>query len=98
MTEPKIVLWDVETTHNLMAVFRLLNHDMLPFDNILQERYIVSAAWKELGAKKVEAVSTLDDPKRFKKDHNDDYFVVKTLHDVLSKADVIVAHNGDAYD
>ena len=97
-TGPRIVLWDIETTHNLAAVFRLLNMDMIPAENIIQERYIVCAAWKVLGEAKVHSVSVLDDPKRFKKQPADDTFVCQTLHDVLSAADVIVAHNGDAYD
>jgi hypothetical protein len=78
-----------------MAVFNLLNRDaMLPADNILQERYVISAAWKELGAAKVEAVavSGLD----AKMGH--DASVCRKLHEVLSSADAIIAHNGDQYD
>lgn len=95
---PKIILWDIETTHNLAAVFKLTQNDYINSENITQERYIVCAAWKELGKTKVSAVSTLDDPKRFQTDPHDDYHVVKTLHKVLSEADVIIAHNGDSYD
>lgn len=98
MPEPRVVLWDIETTHNLAAVFQLKQNDYIQADNIVQERYIVCAAWKTLGAKKVEAVSVLDDAARYKKNIHDDYHVVKTLHGVLSNADVIVAHNGDHYD
>lgn len=99
MKEPRIVLWDIETTHNLAAVFQLKQNDgYIPVGNIVQERYLVCAAWKVLGAKAISAVSTLDDPKLYAKDPFNDLHVVKTLHDVLSKADVIVAHNGDGYD
>lgn len=98
MVEPRIVLWDIETTHNLVAVFKLFGEDYISPDNILQERYIVCAAWKTLGAKTVSAVSTIDNPKLYAKDPHNDYHVVKTLHDVLMGADVIVAHNGDKYD
>jgi RNase_H superfamily len=95
---PRIILWDIETTHNLAAVFKLTQNDYIQSDNIVQERYIVCAAWKELGKRKIHAVSTLDDPKRFQATPHDDYHVVKTLHKVLNAADVIIAHNGDAYD
>lgn len=95
---PRIILWDIETTQNLVAVFRLTQNDYIQPDNIIQERYVVSAAWKVLGESKVHAVSTLDDPKRFAKNPHDDYHVLKVLHDILSSADVIIAHNGDAYD
>jgi len=95
---PRIVLYDIETTHNLVAVFGLLNYNMLPHENILRERYVVSASWKELGEKEVHSVSVLDDPKRYAKDPHDDRFVIEKLHQVLSEADVIVAHNGDEFD
>jgi hypothetical protein len=98
MPEPRIVLWDIETTHNLVAVFKLFGEDYISPDNIVQERYIVCAAWKVLGEKKVFAVATTDDAKRYAKNPHDDYHVVKALHDVLMTADVIVAHNGDKYD
>lgn len=95
---PRIILWDIERTHNLVTVFQLKHNDYIGAENIRQESYIPCAAWKVLGEKKVSAVSTLDDPKRFKRNPHDDYHVVKTLHEVLSSADVIIAHNGDAFD
>ncbi len=94
----KTIVWDIETTHDLVAVFRLTQNDYIQPENIVQERYIVSAAWKELGKAKVHSVSILDDPRRFKRNMHDDYHVVKKLHEVLSSADVIIAHNGDAFD
>lgn len=95
---PRIILWDIETTQNLAAVFRLANNDYINAENIWQERYVVCAAWKELGSSKVNAVSVIDDPKRYAKDPHDDYHVLATLHKVLSEADVIIAHNGDSFD
>lgn len=96
-SKPRIILWDIETSHNLMAVFNLLNRDaMLPSDNIIQERFIISAAWKELGAKTIDSVSVVDG--RLPKKLTDDGYVCRKLHEVLSGADVIVAHNGDQYD
>jgi hypothetical protein len=97
-TEPKTLLWDLETTHNIVATFRLHGEDYIPHENVLQERYIVCAAWKWLGEKTVHAVSTLDDKKRFARNPHDDRHVVETLHATLSQADVVVAHNGDKYD
>lgn len=98
MAKPRIILWDIETVMNVAATFRLLNQDPIPHRNILQERYVVSAAWKELGEKKVHAVSVLDFPDRFKNDVRDDLGVLTKLHEVMSQADVLVAHNGDQYD
>lgn len=100
MSTPRIILWDIETSHNLVAAFNLWErHGMsLPHDNIIRERYIISAAWKLLGEKHVHAVSVLDDRRRYDKSPHDDNHVVRRLHQVLSTADVIVAHHGDAYD
>ena len=98
MNEPKILIWDIETSHNVVAVFRLYGEDYINHENLLQERFVICAAWKWLGEKKTHAVSGLDDPSRFRKDPFDDKHVLEALHKVLSEADVIVAHNGDAFD
>lgn len=95
--KPKIILWDLETAHNVAAIFSLYE-ERTPHTNILQEKYIICAAYKELGAKSVKAVSVADDMDRFKADPNDDYYVVKHMHEVLSSADAIIAHYGDKYD
>lgn len=94
----KTIIWDIETGHSIAAIFSLLNKNMISHKNILQEGYMICAAYKELGSKKTHAVSVLDDPKRFAKDPNDDYHVVKHMHDVLSSADEIVHHFGDNFD
>lgn len=82
---------------NLLAKFDLRDN-WTPPTNILQERYIVSAAWMELGESEVHAVSVLDNPKLYKKDPHNDRHVVETLHRELSTADLIIAHNGDKFD
>ncbi len=86
-----------ETTHNLVAKFNL-GEEYVGHDCVVQERYIVCASWKTLGQAKVEAVSVLDSPKTYARNPHDDAYVVAKLHQVLSGADVIVAHNGDHYD
>lgn len=95
--EPKILLWDVENTHNIVATFGMWNVN-IPHKCILQEWFMLCASWKWLGDKKVGHVSLLDDPVRFKADHTDDYYVIARLHEVLSEADAIIAHNGDQFD
>lgn len=96
--EPKILIYDIETSLETVAVFGLKYNDFIDPVNILTERHVVCVCWQWLGEKKVHAVSLLDDPKRFAKDPHDDKFVCETFHDVLSEADVIVAHNGDNFD
>jgi hypothetical protein len=96
--EPRILLYDLETSLQTVAVFQLGGNDWIQPQNIIQERHILTAAWQWLGEDKVHAVSLLDDPKRYQKDPHDDYHVVKTLHEIMSQADVVVAHYGDSFD
>lgn len=97
MDRPKILLYDIETAHNLVAAFKLYE-DYAPPENIQQERYVISVAWKWLGESKTYAVSVLDCPELFEKDPHNDLYVLKTFHEVLSEADVIVGHNSDKFD
>lgn len=97
MADPKVLIYDIETTHNIAAIFRLFE-DYTSHENILRERYVVSIAWKWLNAKKVSAVSVLDNPTLYRRDPHNDKFVIETFRAVLEEADVIVAHNGDQYD
>lgn len=96
-TKVKILFWDLETTHNVVASFSLFK-PIIPHDCILKERSIICGSWKWQGNDKVESISVTDDMKRFRKNRGDDYVVVKTLHEKLQEADIIVAHNGDKFD
>lgn len=75
-----------------------MHNDYIQPSSIISERYIICAAWRWEGESKVHTVSVMDDLKRYKRDPHDDLHVVKTLHKVLSEADVIVGHNSDAFD
>lgn len=98
--QKRILFYDLETSFNQLAAFNLWERGgmSVPHENILSERYVICASWKWAGSKKIYGVSVLDDMKRFKVNPHDDLHVIRTLHDVLSEADVIVAHNGDRFD
>ena len=96
--EPRVLLYDLETSLQTVAVFQLGGNDWIQPSNILTERYIICASWQWLGEDKIHSVSLLDDSKRFAKDPHDDYHVVSTLRDVMAQADVVVAHYGDSFD
>lgn len=98
MIDPKILVFDIETGFNIVAAFSLFNHDPIRYDNIINERYMISAAWKELGKGKTQAVSLLNDKERFADDPTDDYYVVKALRDELATADAVIAHYGNKFD
>ncbi len=94
----KILYYDIETSLQTVAVFDLKYNDFIAPESIISERHLICAAWKWDGEKKVHTVSLLDDPKRYEADPHDDYHVVKTLHEVLSQADVVIGHNSDSFD
>jgi DNA polymerase elongation subunit (family B) len=98
MTKPRVLFYDIETSLQLAAIFSLAHNDYIQPESLVSERYIICAAWRWEGEKEIQTVSVLDDPKRFKKNHQDDYHVTKTLRAVLAEADTIVAHNGDSFD
>ena len=95
---PRILLWDIETSHNIVAVFQLKNQDWIHPNNILMERYVICASWQWLGEDEVHSVSVLDSPKLYAKDPHNDKHVVSVLRAVLNQADAIVHHNGNAFD
>jgi len=95
--KPKIVFWDIETS-GIIATTWNLYPESIAHQNMLQDWFIVCVAWKEQGKKKVHTVSVLDDPERFKKNNADDYFVIKTLRDMLEDVDILIHHNGNSFD
>lgn len=97
MKTPKILYIDLETSPNLNAVFSLWQ-DGMNYNSLLEERSIISASWQWEGDPKMYSVSLLDCPTRLNKDVYDDYYVTKRIAEVVSEADVLIAHNGRRFD
>lgn len=92
--KPVVCFLDIETSLAIVGTFSLypesINHE-----NIIQDWYIMSAAWKFQGSKKVYSTSVND----FKqKSPDDDYGVVRTLREALEGVDIVCTHNGDKFD
>lgn len=94
---PKIAFFDIETSH-LEGRFFNPKMDYFPSKNITRDYFIICASWCDYNSDRVHSVSTLDDPKRLKKNPRDDYYVVKTLSEALSKYDIVIGHNSNAFD
>lgn len=94
----KILLIDLELTYALFYAYPESREQYLPAKNIKHHQFCPCAAWKWHHEISKYSVKITDDPKRFKKNFRDDYIVAKKLHDLMTEADVIVAHNGDAFD
>lgn len=94
--KPRIILFDIETNPNILTAHSLFpDNRMLPFQGIIQERFMICASWKELGSREVHSTSILE-PRPAKK--GTDWTICKKLHEVLSEADAVIAHNGDKFD
>jgi hypothetical protein len=85
--KPKILIYDVENTPNLGYSWGKYEQDIIRFT---KEWELLSVAYKWLGEKEVRFVS--------RQGRVSDERVAKTLHQLFSEADIVVAHNGDKHD
>lgn len=97
MSEPRILLYDVEMSYSVAYHYDQWGVN-IPHTHIKHPQFMISAAWKWYGQKKIHTVSVLDDKKRFKKNFRDDYHVINTLREEILDADATVAFNGDRFD
>lgn len=92
MNNLKVLFFDIETTPNIVTVFQLDNKQPIHYQNILEERTIISIAWKWLGEKTVFSLNVnCARP-------SDDKDLLLQFANILKAADVIVAHYGDGFD
>lgn len=90
----KILHFDLECTPLLGYVWGMWEQNVT---KLVRESYILTVAWKWADEKKVHSAS-LPDFKTFKKDIRDDKELVTLVHGLFDKADVVIAHNGKAFD
>lgn len=84
----KVLFFDIETAPNLAYVWGKYEQDVIAFK---EEWHLLSVAYKWLGDSKVYCITN-------KGQGTDDKNLAKHLRDLFDKADVVVAHNGDAFD
>lgn len=86
----KVLIYDIETSYNIVKSWRVgYNLNINPSD-ILAERKIICVSWKWLGEDTVYNLQW--------DGMQDDYSLLANFIPVLNEADLIVAHNGDRYD
>lgn len=90
----KILIFDIEISPIISYNWRLWQSDAI---DIVEDWQILCFAYKWYGEKKTHVVGQ-DDFKNWKPGKNDDKQVVKKLWELFNEADILVAHNGDAYD
>lgn len=94
MTEPNIILLDVETSPLVGYAWQAYDTNIL---SILQPVKVICCAWKQLGDKKTQ-VKALCDYDGYLPDVVDDKLLVTELWEVLDKADIVIGHNADSFD
>lgn len=93
-TAAKILLFDVESSPNIGYTFGKYDQTVIEF---IKERQIICFAWKWLGEKKINCLA-MPMFNSYKKDKTDNKALIKKLHELISRADVIVGHNVDDFD
>lgn len=87
--KPRILFFDIETSPNLAYVWGKWEQNVLSFK---KEWELLSFAWKWQGNENVGCRARCD------YDTKSEAPLVRALWDLIDQADVIVAHNGDAFD
>lgn len=83
----KILIWDIETSLMLVSAFSLDTKYIDP-SNIIQDWVIYGGAWMWLG----------DEDSQVQSIYGKEKVVVKKLVSLMHEADMIIHHNGDAFD
>jgi hypothetical protein len=93
-TDAKILFLDIETAPSLGWVWGKWEQNVIDFKS---DWYMLSFAYKWAGDMKVIAVG-LDNAPRYKPGSENDKWLSKQVWNLINEADIIVAHNGDAFD
>jgi hypothetical protein len=93
-TGPKILLIDIETFPDVCWMWGVYQANAIA---VKEHWYILSFAYKWLGEKRVKVRGLCDYPK-YKNGSDCEYHLLKEIHALFDKADIVVAHNGRAFD
>lgn len=86
--KPKVLFFDIETAPNLAYVWGKYEQDVIAFE---AEWYLLSVAYKWMGDDEIHCIT-------IQGKNGDDRKLAKKLRDLFDKADIVIAHNGDAFD
>lgn len=95
MPQPRIGLFDIETAPIKAYIWGPIHEPSVMA--VEQDTYLLSFSFKWLGQRAVKTYC-LPDYRNFARDKTDDSALVRDLWALMDEADIIVAHNGDAFD
>jgi len=91
---PAVLVYDIETAPAAAWVWAAYKTNIIAMK---EDWYMLSFAYKWLGQKGTHYVSQADTP-ALDLPSTDDFYVAERLASLLDAADVVIAHNGDAFD
>lgn len=94
MSKASVILLDIETSPIIGYSWSQFDTNIL---KVIENSKILSVAWKELGEDNL-VCKTISDYKTYTPGKVDDRLLVEEVWDVLDKADIVIAHYGDAFD
>lgn len=94
LTYPRVLFFDIENAPNKSWVWGQYDQNVIAH---VEEWYMLSVAWRWMGEKEVH-VKCLQDYKGYKPGTPCDKGLTQTLWDLFDEADIVIAHNGDAFD
>ena len=92
--EPRILLFDIETTPLTIHSWRHYQTDSLA---ILEDFYILCFSYKWYDEKKTNVKAIIDYP-QYSKDIKSDKQLMSDMWDLFDEADIVVGHNSDKFD
>ena len=88
MSEPRILIWDIETAPALVYVWSQWQTNVIATK---EDWYLLSAAYRWQGEEEIHFIKKA-------KTRLDDRGLAIKIHKLLDEADVAIAHNGDSFD
>ena len=95
MTAPSVLFLDIETAPNLSWVWGRWEQNVI---DVKTHWYMLSFAWKWQGDKRTKCLALPDYPLAYRQNKENDKILLGSLWSLLDAADVVIAHNGDAFD
>jgi hypothetical protein len=92
MSTPRILLIDIETAPKIAYVWRTFKEN-ISVEQIVSDTHLLSFAAKWLGEREI----IYSDQSRSRQ-MSDDTRLLKQIHALLDEADIVIAHNGQAFD
>jgi len=90
----RVLLFDLETQPNLVRTWRKWEQNVIWYERY---GYTWSISWKYLGESKIYH-KNITNFSLYKKDRYNDKELVKFIWELINKADIVIAQNGNAFD